>query len=61
MTAAERRQAELARSFQRGWDDGADDEPLTDREIEEIALLIAPAYEAIRNPRPQPVYLPAAA
>lgn len=62
MTPAERHQADLARTFQQGWDDGADDAPLTDREIEEVALLILPAYEAmLRIPKTVPELLPAAA
>ena len=60
MTPAERHRAELARTFQAGWDDGADDEPLTDDEIEAIAPLIRP--DALFRPHiPKALPLPAAA
>jgi len=43
MTPDERRQAELDRIFQLGWDDGADDAPLTDKEIDFVVALIDPS------------------
>ena len=42
MTPADRRQAELDRIFQAGWDNAADFAPLTDEEIDIIAALIRP-------------------
>lgn len=43
MTPSERRQRMLDAAFKAGWDSGADDPPLTDRQIERIAFLIAPS------------------
>jgi hypothetical protein len=51
VTPAERRERELARIEQAGWDDGANDPPLTESQIERIALLIAPAFAALPRPR----------
>lgn len=51
-----RRQRELDAIFQAGWDNAASMPPLTEREIERIAFLIAPAFKATR-----PAGLPQAA
>jgi hypothetical protein len=46
VTPAERRTRQLAAIFQQGWDDGANDPPLTERQIERLAFLIAPSIPA---------------
>lgn len=60
MTPAERHQAELNRIYRQGREDGANDDPLTDDEIEAIAPLIRP--DILLRPRiPKTLPLPAAA
>lgn len=46
MTPAERRQRELDRIFQLGWDAAADAPPLTDEQVERCAFIIAPHVAA---------------
>lgn len=60
MTPAERRQRQLARIFQLGWDSGADDPPLTERQIERLAFQLNP-HVADPNRRHTPAALPQAA
>lgn len=60
MTPAERRQRELDRIFQLGWDNAADFPPLTERQIERLAFLINP-HVADPNRRHTPATLPQAA
>jgi len=48
----------LAAAFQDGWNDGAGDPPLTERQRERLAFLIAPAVAA---PNQTPATLPEAA
>lgn len=48
----ERRQRELDRIFQLGWDSGAGDPPLTDEEIARLAFIINPRLAAPRNHAP---------
>lgn len=49
----------LADAFQAGWNDGAGDPPLTERQIERLAFLIAPTVASA--PRQAPATLPQAA
>lgn len=58
MTSAERRQRMLAAAFEAGWNDGANDPPLTGRQIERVAFLIAPT---VAPPRRTTATLPQAA
>ena len=61
MTPAQRearRRCMLAAAFQDGWNDGAGDPPLTERQRERLAFLIAPAVAA---PNQTPATLPEAA
>lgn len=58
---AERRQRELDRIFQLGWDSGADDPPLTDEQIQRIAFIINPRLAAPTSRADHTTPLPAAA
>ena len=61
MTPAQRearRRRMLAAAFQDGWNDGAGDPPLTERQRERLAFLIAPVVAA---PNRDPATLPQAA
>ena len=49
MTPADRRQRELDRIFQLGWDSGADDPPLTAEQVEQVAFIIRPRLAAPRD------------
>lgn len=49
-----RRQRELDRIFQAGWDNAAKMPPLTERQVERVAFLIAPAFDAPRVPATLP-------
>lgn len=51
MNVSERRARQLEAAFQAGWDDAADAPPLTERQIERLAFLIAPA---VATPRTAP-------
>lgn len=53
MSPEERRQRELDRIFQLGWDSGEDDPPLTDEQIEQIAFIIRPRLAAPRSSAPE--------
>lgn len=49
MTPADRearRQRVRAEAFQAGWDDGANDPPLTERQVERLAFILAPHVAA---------------
>jgi hypothetical protein len=59
VSPAERRQRVLDDAFQAGWDDGANDPSLTERQIERIAFLIAP--HVATRPRIEAAALPQAA
>jgi hypothetical protein len=52
VTPAERRQRELDRIFQLGWDSGADDPPLTNEQIERLAFIINPRLAPVRDQTP---------
>jgi len=52
MTPAERRQRELDRTFQLGWDSGADDPPLTPEQVVQCAFIIRPRLAAVRDQTP---------
>lgn len=57
MTSAQRearRQRVLAAAFQAGWDDGASDPPLTERQRERLAFLITPTVAAPSRPATLP-------
>jgi hypothetical protein len=49
VTPADRRQRELDRIFQLGWDSGADDPPLTAEQVEQVAFIIRPRLAAPRD------------
>jgi hypothetical protein len=49
VTPADRRQRELDRIFQLGWDSGADDPPLTAEQVEQVAFIIRPRLAALRD------------
>jgi len=55
MTPTERKRNERDRIFQAGWDNAAKMPPLTERQVERCAFLIAPAFDAT------PAALPTAA
>lgn len=52
MTPAERRQRELGRIFQLGWDSGAEDPPLTAEQVEQCAFIINPRLAPMRDQVP---------
>lgn len=58
MTPAERREKRLAEIFQAGWDNAADFPPLTQRQREQIAFILAPR---VADPNRRTAELPKAA